>query len=78
MNAEIDKYNSYNPGVIDDICTRLDKWLGYDVKSDRQLAAECMERIEKENEKLETLKGLSSGMEEILKKLVEHNMIIMF
>lgn len=78
MNAEIDKYNSYNPGVIDDICTQLDKWLGYDVKTDRQLAAESMERINSENEKLETLKGLSSGMEEILKKLVEHNMIIRF
>lgn len=51
---------------------------GGDSKTDRELAAESMERIQEENKKLETLKALSSGMEEILRKLVENDMIIKF
>lgn len=78
MNAEIEKYNSYDPGLIDDFFVGLDHLFGGDSKTDRQLAAESMERIQEENQKLETLKALSSGMEEILKNLVEHDIIIKF
>lgn len=78
MNAEIEKYNSYDPGLIDDFFVGLDHLFGGDSKTDRQLAAESLERIQEEKQKLENLEALSSGMEEILNKFVEHNMIIKF
>ncbi len=56
----------------------LDHLFGGDSKTDRQLAAESMERIQEEHQKLKNLEALSSGMEEILEKLVENNLIIKF
>ena len=78
MNAENEKYNSYDPGLIDDFFVGLDHLFGGDSKTDRQLAAESLESIQEEKQKLENLEALSSGMEEILNKFVEHNMIIKF
>lgn len=79
MNAEIEKYNSYDPGIIDDICCWLDNNVfGMNSKTDRELAAESMKRIQRENQKLKTLKALSSGMEQILNKLAENDMIKIF
>lgn len=63
---------------IDDFFVGLDHLFGGDSKTDRQLAAESLERIQEEKQKLENLEALSSGMEEILNKFVEHNMIIKF
>lgn len=78
INAEIDRYNSYSPGLFDDICTFLDNLCGGNARTDRQLSIESAKKIEEEKRKIEKLNQLSTEMEEILNKLVEYNMIIKF
>ena len=78
INAEVEKIKKLDLGSVMEICYRLDKWLGYNYKSDREKAKDCLERIEKEKEQLSELQSLSEVMEEILGQLVKNNMIIKF
>lgn len=78
INAEVEKINKLDLGTINEICFRLDRWLGYKYKSDREKATECIKRIEEEKTRLSELQSLSEVMEEILAHLVEKNMIIRF
>lgn len=73
INSEIDRYNSLDPNIFDDLGTIL-----FGGKSDRDKARESIQKIEEEKSKLETLESLSDVMEKILAHLREQNMIIQF
>lgn len=78
INSEIEKINKLDLGTINEICHKLDKWLGYTYKSDREKAAECLKRIEEEKNRLQELESLSEVMQKIIEQMVEKNLIIRF
>lgn len=73
INAEIDRYNNLDPGLLDDIGSFL-----FGGKPDREKAQECIQKIEKEKVQLQTLESLSEVMEKILAYCRENSLIIQF
>lgn len=73
LNAEIEYYNSLDPGFWDDLGSLL-----FGGESDSQKAEKSIEKIKEEKNRLETLDALSDVMGEMLAYFVDKNLIIKF
>lgn len=78
INSEIERYNRLYPNLIDDIFCGIGKFFGEDSKSDREMAAESIKKIEEEKSQLETLDALGDVMRKIINYYAENKLIITF
>ena len=73
INSEVDRYNSLDPGVFDDIFSTV-----FGVDSDRKKAQKCIEKVEEEKSRLEMLESLGKILEEYLADLEKKGHILKF
>lgn len=72
-NQEVERYNNYNPNVVDDVWT----WL-FGGDSQRELAEKSLKKIKKEKENFTFLQSKRDDMWNIIEKMRNDNQIYLF